>query len=266
MEALIQVMESTIAARDPYTVSHQQRVTQIACAIAAEMSLPSERIRQLRLAATLHDVGKVAIPTELLARPGKLSPMEFDLIKTHPQVGYNILQPIKFPGNTAEIILQHHERLNGSGYPRNLREPEILLEAKILGVADVMEAMCSHRPYRPALSPDAALTELSQNKGILYDAAAVDACLKLYGEMAMVSNPSTPGSFPKATPISQSLALVGDFGQPHINFAQLSIIPKAEKCPSWNWPRLFSKDHPGWVHIGRVAIVGLMLGLFSRGS
>ena len=173
MEALLQVMESTIAARDPYTVSHQQRVTQIACAIAQEMDLPEDRIQQLRIAARLHDLGKVAIPTELLARPGKLSPIEFDLIKTHPQVAYNILKPINFPGDTTEIILQHHERLDGSGYPQGLKEPEILLESKILGVADVMEAMCSHRPYRPALDPSIALAELSMNKGVLYDAAAV---------------------------------------------------------------------------------------------
>jgi putative nucleotidyltransferase with HDIG domain len=265
MEALIQVMESTIAARDPYTVSHQQRVTQIACAIAAEMHLAPERLRNLSLAATLHDVGKVAIPTELLARPGKLSPMEFDLIKTHPQVGYNILQPIKFPGNTAEIILQHHERLDGSGYPRGLRGPEILLESRILSVADVMEAMCSHRPYRPALPPDAALTELSTNRGVLYDEAVVDACLKLYGETAPVPQPST-GSLPQTGPIAQSLGLVGDFGQPHINFAHLTTLPKGKRCPVRNWPRPFSKGHSVWMGIGRVAFAGVMLGLCLGGS
>jgi putative two-component system response regulator len=123
MEALIQVMESTIAARDPYTVSHQQRVTAISCAIAQEMDLPEDRVEQLRVAATLHDLGKVAIPTELLSRPGKLSPIEFDLIKTHPQVAYNILDPINFPGDTTEIILQHHERLDGSGYPFGSQDP-----------------------------------------------------------------------------------------------------------------------------------------------
>jgi HD-GYP domain-containing protein (c-di-GMP phosphodiesterase class II) len=182
MEAFIQVLESTIAVRDPYTVNHQRRVTQIAGAIGLEMELPEERLRNLRMAGILHDLGKIAIPTDLLAKPGKLTPLEFDLLKTHPQVGYNILKPIELPGHTAEIILQHHERLNGKGYPRGLKGHEILLEARILGVADVMEAMCSHRPYRPALGLTETLEELTQNKGILYDPAVVKACLKIYGQ------------------------------------------------------------------------------------
>lgn len=264
MEALIQVMESTIAARDPYTVSHQQRVTQIACAIAQEMGLPEDRIQQLRIAARLHDLGKVAIPTELLARPGKLSPIEFDLIKTHPQVAYNILQPINFPGDTAEIILQHHERLDGSGYPQGLKEPDILFEAKILGVADVMEAMCSHRPYRPALDPSVALAELSMNKGILYDGAVVDACLRLYEQNLPASKPSAPGLPPKRTTITQALGPVGDFGQAHINLAQLSKLPMIAANKSWKWARLFSKDRLTWVPAGTVSVVGLALVLFSR--
>jgi HD-GYP domain-containing protein (c-di-GMP phosphodiesterase class II) len=180
MEAFIQVLESTIAVRDPYTVNHQRRVTQIACTIGVELELSEERLRNLRIAGILHDLGKIAIPSDLLAKPGKLTPLEFDLLKTHPQVAYNILKPIELPGHTAEIILQHHERLNGTGYPRGLKGHEILLEARILGVADVMEAMCSHRPYRAALGMTETLEELSQNKGILYDPAVVKACLKIY--------------------------------------------------------------------------------------
>jgi HD-GYP domain-containing protein (c-di-GMP phosphodiesterase class II) len=263
MEALLQVMESTIAARDPYTVSHQQRVTQIACDIAKEMDLPEDRMQQLRIAARLHDLGKVAIPTELLARPGKLSPIEFDLIKTHPQVAYNILQPINFPGDTTEIILQHHERLDGSGYPQGLQEPDILLEAKILGVADVMEAMCSHRPYRPALDPSIALAELSMNKGVLYDAAVVEACLRLYGET--LPDTETSGLPSRSIAIAQALAPIGSFAQAHINLAQLSKLPRVTGSGSWKWARLFSKDRLTWVPAGTVSIVGLALALSFGG-
>jgi hypothetical protein len=265
MEALIQVMESTIAARDPYTVSHQQRVTEIACAIAQEMDLPEDRVNQLRIAAKLHDLGKVAIPTELLARPGKLSPIEFDLVKTHPQVAYNILQPLQLPGDTTEIILQHHERLDGSGYPRGLTELEILLEAKILGVADVMEAMCSHRPYRPALDASIALAELTMNKGVLYDPVAVEACLKLYGEPLPVPIESAPGLLPRPTTITESLAPVGDFSQAHINLAHLSRLPQTSSDKPWKWARLFSKDRLTWMPFGTVSIAGLLMVVFSRG-
>ncbi|MDO9532254.1 MAG: HD-GYP domain-containing protein, partial [Deltaproteobacteria bacterium] len=182
MEALMQVLESTMATRDPYTVGHQRRVSQIACSIGWEMGLSEDRLQNLRMAGTLHDLGKFAIPSDLLSKPGKLTPQEFALIKTHPQVAYNILEPVSLPGNTAQIILQHHERLNGSGYPQGLKGEEILLEARILGVADVMEAMCSHRPYRASLGLAETLDELTLNKGILYDAAVVETCLKLYGE------------------------------------------------------------------------------------
>jgi HD-GYP domain-containing protein (c-di-GMP phosphodiesterase class II) len=181
MEAFIQVMESTIAARDRYTVGHQRRVTHIACAIGREMGLCADRLRDLRLAGALHDLGKIAFPPELLAKPGRLTTLEFALMKTHPQVAYNILKPIKLPGNTGEIILQHHERLNGTGYPRGLRGQEILLEARVLGVADVVEAMCSHRPYRCSRGLMEAMEEITRYKGILYDAAVVQTCLKLYG-------------------------------------------------------------------------------------
>ena len=182
MEALIQVLESTMAARDPYTVGHQRRVSQIACSIGKEMGLSHDRLRDLRMAGTLHDLGKIAIPSGLLSKAGNLNPLEFALIKTHPQVAYNILEPITLPGNTAKIILQHHERMNGSGYPQGLKGEEILLEARILGVADVLEAMCSHRPYRASLGLGETLDELTRNKEDLYDGAVVETCLNLYGK------------------------------------------------------------------------------------
>jgi HD-GYP domain-containing protein (c-di-GMP phosphodiesterase class II) len=181
VEAFIQVLESMMAARDPYTVGHQRRVSQIACNIGREMGLSGDRLHNLRIAGTLHDLGKVAIPSDILSKPGKLTTLEFALIKTHPQVAHHILEPISLLGNPAKIILQHHERLNGSGYPQGLQGEEIILEARILGVADVMEVMCSHRPYRAALGLAAALDELTRNQGVLYDAAVVQTCLQLYG-------------------------------------------------------------------------------------
>ena len=171
-----------MAARDPYTVGHQRRVSRIACSIGRAMGLSEDRLRDLRMAGTLHDLGKIAIPSGLLSKPGDLTSLEFALVKTHPEVAYNILEPISLPGNTAEIILQHHERLDGSGYPKGLQEDEILPDANILGVADVMEAMCSHRPYRASLGLPETLDELSRNRGILYSAAVVETCLKLYGQ------------------------------------------------------------------------------------
>lgn len=182
MEAIIQVMESTIGARDPYTVDHQQRATHIAVAIAQRMGLSDERIEEIQVAGSLHDLGKIAVPNEILSKPGKLTDLEFAIIKTHPQVAYNILKPLEIPGKITNIIMQHHERMNGSGYPHGLESREILQEAKILGVADVVEAMCSHRPYRPALGIDRALEEISRKRGELYDPEVVDSCLLLYQE------------------------------------------------------------------------------------
>ncbi len=182
MDAIIQVMESTIGARDPYTVDHQQRATHIAVAIGQRMGLSAERLQELHVAGSLHDLGKIAVPQEILSKPGKLTDLEFAIIKTHPQVGFNILKPLEIPGQITQIIIQHHERMNGSGYPQGLDGQEILLEAKILGVADVLEAMCSHRPYRPALGIDKAMEEISKKRGILYDPEVVDSCLQLYQE------------------------------------------------------------------------------------
>jgi HD-GYP domain-containing protein (c-di-GMP phosphodiesterase class II) len=210
MEAFIQVMESTIAVRDPYTVVHQRQVTRIACTIGQELGLSEDRLRDLYIAAALHDLGKIAIPSGLLAKSGKLNPLEFALLKTHPQVAYNILKPIKLPGNTAEIILQHHERLDGSGYPRGLKGYEIFLEARILGVADVIEAMCSHRPYRASLGLTVTLEELTRNKGVLYDAVVVETGLKLYTRDLSVSQAEASGLTPTAGIHPQYSALPTD--------------------------------------------------------
>jgi putative two-component system response regulator len=180
MNAITQVIEATMEAKDPYTVQHQRRVTEIALSIADNMGLPRDILHKIRLAGTLHDLGKVAVPTEILVKPGRLTEQEFSIIKTHPSIGFEILQPLAFPQETTQIVLQHHERLNGSGYPRGLTGNEILLEARILGVADVVEAMATHRPYRPALGIDAAMHELALNRGILYDSQVVEACSHLY--------------------------------------------------------------------------------------
>jgi len=178
----IEAMAATVEARDPYTAGHQRRVAALARAIAQEMGLTDDEIRGLYLAATIHDLGKVSIPAEILSKPGKLSRMEFELVKEHAQNGYEILNTIDFPWPIAQIVLQHHERLDGSGYPQALMSGQIKFEAKIVAVADVVEAMSSHRPYRPALGLDAALEEIVLNKGKLFDPAVVDACIKIFRE------------------------------------------------------------------------------------
>jgi len=183
LEGTIHALASAVEMRDPYTAGHQREVTRLACAIANEMGLPEEQIEGIRMAGLIHDIGKINVPAEILSKPGTLNGLEFGLIKTHPQVGSDILNgTIEFPWPIAQIVLQHHERMDGSGYPVGLSGEEILLEARILGVADVVEAMASHRPYRPALSINKALEEISQNRGVLYDPAVVDACLKLFIE------------------------------------------------------------------------------------
>jgi len=182
MEGTVQAMSFTIETRDPYTAGHQRRVTQLAAKLTKKMNLPADTVEGVRMAGDLHDIGKIYVPAEILSKPGKLSKAEYDIIKTHPQVGYDILKPIDFPWPIADIVLQHHERMDGSGYPAGLKGEEILLEARILAVADVIEAMATHRPYRPALSIETALEEISDNKGKLYDPIVVEACLKIFEE------------------------------------------------------------------------------------
>lgn len=178
--ATIQAMVSTVEVRDPYTAGHQLRVADLARAIATDMGLSNERINCVRMAGSIHDIGKLSVPVEILSKPSKLSDLEFSLIKEHPRKGYDLLKDVESPGPLAEIVYQHHERVNGSGYPRGLRGKEILLEARILAVADVVETMASHRPYRAPLGLDAALEEIEKNKGTLYDADVADVCLRLF--------------------------------------------------------------------------------------
>lgn len=178
----IQAIAVTVEKRDPYTAGHQRRVANLSVAIAMELGLSEDRITGLRLGATIHDIGKIYVPAEILTRPGQLSQIEFDFIKSHPQVGYDIMKDVKLPWPVAEMILQHHERLDGSGYPQGLKGDAILLEARILTVSDVTEAMMSHRPYRPALGLDVALADIAKHRGIYYDPAVVDACLRLFRE------------------------------------------------------------------------------------
>ena len=178
----IQAMALILEKRDPYTAGHQERVAELACAIAEEISLPKDKIEGLYMAGIIHDIGKINVPTEILSKPGRLSEIELSLIQTHPQVGSDILKEMELPGGFSAIVLQHHERMDGSGYPSGLSGDNILLEARILAVADVVEAMASHRPYRPALGIDKALEEISQNKDILYDPKVVDVCLRLFRE------------------------------------------------------------------------------------
>ena len=168
--------------RDPYTAGHQRRVAILAAAIGREMALDEDRIAGVHFAAIIHDIGKICVPAEILSRPGRLKPIEMEIIKSHCQVGHDIVQGVEFPWPVAKIILQHHERLDGSGYPQGLKGDEIILEAKIVTVADVVEAMSSHRPYRPAVGIDAAVTEISCNRGKYYDPQVVDACLRLINE------------------------------------------------------------------------------------
>jgi putative nucleotidyltransferase with HDIG domain len=182
MGATIQVIVRVIEARDPYTAGHQTRVANLARAMANELNLKENIIDGIRMAGAIHDIGKISVPAEILSKPTKLTDIEFSLIKSHAQRGYDILKDIVFPWPIAAIVLQHHERLDGSGYPQGLKDGQILLEARILAVADVVEAMASYRPYRPALGIDAALEEIEKNKGILYDADVVDTCLKLFRE------------------------------------------------------------------------------------
>ncbi|OHD64583.1 MAG: hypothetical protein A2176_08835 [Spirochaetes bacterium RBG_13_51_14] len=183
VDGIIRAMAQTLETRDPYTAGHQRRVADIAQAIAREMHLQEKEIEGIFMAGIIHDVGKICIPSEILSKPGRLSPIEFDLIKTHPQIGYDILKTIEFPWPLAEMVYQHHEWLNGSGYPRGLIRDEILLGARIICVADVVEAMASDRPYRAALGVENALAEIIDKKGILFDRDVVEICIKLFREL-----------------------------------------------------------------------------------
>lgn len=189
LEGTINALASTIELKDPYTAGHQRRVACLACAIANEMGLAQDRIDGIEMAGLVHDVGKIAIPAEILTVPRRLTEAEFSLVKMHPQVGYDILKPIAFPWPVAEIVLQHHERIDGSGYPQALCGRGVLLkQARILAVADVVEAMSSHRPYRPSLGMDKALAEISGGRGILYDPDVVDGCVSLFSDRGFKFN------------------------------------------------------------------------------
>ncbi|MHC4455598.1 MAG: HD domain-containing phosphohydrolase [Planctomycetota bacterium] len=177
---IINAMAETIEKRDPYTAGHQRKVANLAKAIAREIGLSQDQIEGLAMAGVIHDLGKISIPTEILVKPGQLTQFEFGIMKMHPKVGYDILKTIEFPWPVADIVLQHHERVDGSGYPQGITGKEILVEARILAVADVVEAMAYHRPYRPALGIDLALEEISKNRDTLYDSSVVAACLRLF--------------------------------------------------------------------------------------
>jgi putative nucleotidyltransferase with HDIG domain len=178
--AMVNALASTIEMKDPYTAAHQRWVTRLACAIASTMDLAKEQLEGLHMAGLIHDIGKMNVPTEFLIKPGQLSEIEYEAVKIHPQSGYDIVRQIQFPWPLAQIVLQHHERIDGSGYPQGISGAEILLEARILAVADVVEAMASHRPYREAHGIEIALEEITKNRGVLYDPEAVDACLKVF--------------------------------------------------------------------------------------
>jgi PAS domain S-box-containing protein/putative nucleotidyltransferase with HDIG domain len=180
--ATVNTLASTVEMRDPSIAGHQRRVTILACAIAESMGLTGEQFDGLRLAGLIHDIGKISVPVEILNKPGRINEMEFNIIKTHPQTGYNLLKDIEFPWPVAQIVLQHHERLDGSGYPQRLKNGGIMLEAKVLAVADVVEAMVFRRPYRPALDIEVALEEITKNRKILYDPEVVDVCKRLFRE------------------------------------------------------------------------------------
>jgi putative nucleotidyltransferase with HDIG domain len=180
LEGTVHTITLAVEARDPYTSGHQKRTAHIASAIAGAMGLPEEQIKGIRMACLLHDVGKIAVPSELLSKPARLSDIEFALVKTHAQVGHDILKGIDFPWPVAEIAYQHHERMDGSGYPRGLKGEEIELGARITAVADVVEAMVSHRPYRPALGIDAALHEIEMKQNSLFDGKVAGACLTVF--------------------------------------------------------------------------------------
>ena len=184
MGAIIQAISTTIEKRDPYTAGHQRRVTKLCRAIATRLGFTWERIQGLRMAAAIHDLGKIHVPSAILNKPGPMSEHELAIIQMHPRTAYDILKEIQFPWPIAETIYQHHERLDGSGYPRHLKGNQIILEARILAVADVVESIASFRPYRPQLGIEAALAEIESHKGVLYDAPVVKVCVALFNRQA----------------------------------------------------------------------------------
>jgi len=188
LETTIQTLGLTTETRDPYTAGHQRRVADLACAIAEELHVEEQSVRGIRAAGLIHDIGKLSIPAEILSKPSALTPLEFGLVKAHAQTGYDILKGIVFPWPVAEMVLQHHERLDGSGYPQGLKGDKIVLGARILAVADVVEAMASHRPYRAALGIDAALREIKDHKGKLYDSDVVEASIQLFADGFMFAH------------------------------------------------------------------------------
>lgn len=180
LEGTVSALGSALERRDPYTAGHERRVAQLACAVAVEMGFSGDDVEGLRVAALLHDVGKIGVPSEILSKPGPLTDAEYELVKAHPRIGHEILSGIEFPWPVARIVLEHHERLDGTGYPKGLRGHELLRESRILAVADVVEAMSSHRPYRSALGVENALDEIHRHRGVRYDGQAADACRRLF--------------------------------------------------------------------------------------
>jgi len=185
-EELLRMLNGTVEAMaslcdkiDPYTAGHQRRVARLACAIAKEMGLSDEQVYGIRVIGVVHDIGKMGLPDEILSKPGALNAEEFSIVKTHPQVAYDVLKNLEFPWPVAQTVLQHHERVDGSGYPNKLAGEDIILEARILCVADVVESMVSHRPYCPAPGLEKAMDEIELNSGVLYDPTVADACSKL---------------------------------------------------------------------------------------
>lgn len=179
-EDIIQAMSSTSEIRDPYTAGHQKKVCELAVAIGKEMNITEEQLQGVKFAAMIHDIGKISVPSDILSKPGKIGKTEFEVVKGHSQTGYELLDKINFPWPISDIVHQHHEKLDGSGYPNGLKDDDILLEAKIISVADTVEAMTAHRPYRAALGIDKAMEEITTNKGKLFDSNVVDACVDIF--------------------------------------------------------------------------------------
>ena len=226
LQGTVAALANTVETKDPYTAGHQMRVAQLAGAMAQELGWSPDQVRGIQVLGLLHDLGKIAVPAEILSKPGIISPAEFNLIKAHPQVGYDILKDIEFPWPVAQAVLQHHERLNGSGYPSGLTAGEIIPEARVLAVADVVEAMASYRPYRPALGIETALEEITNHKGTLYDPAVVDICVKLFTEKGFAfDEPGRPENFTLTgvgTTAAEKRPRTQRAGQPRARLATLS--------------------------------------------